>query len=60
MHQRIDGDHAFADLEPMRMTVQSANQQFRERHTKDLVGNPVDAAERGDKPFLTLPSQFLA
>jgi hypothetical protein len=45
MHQGIDGNHAFAGLEPMRAMIFNPQQQPGEGHGEDLVGDAVNVAE---------------
>ena len=58
MDQRIDGDHAFAGLEPMRAAIRGPKQQPGEGHGEDLVGDAVDIAEGPDQPLLALSGEI--
>ena len=42
MDQGIDRDQLHADFQPPRANVSGADQNAREAHGQDLVGNPVD------------------
>src|ERR1035437_1896669 len=47
VHQRVDGDHAGADIGPQRLTADE--QQARQRHHHDLVRHAIDLAQRSDQ-----------
>jgi hypothetical protein len=60
MDQGVDGDHAFAGLEPMRPTIRGPKQQPGEGHGEDLVGDPVDIPQRADQPLLAVCGEVYA
>ena len=46
MDQGVDGHEGRADFEPQRPLLAGAQQQRRQRHRQDLVGHPIDVAQR--------------
>ena len=49
VHERIDGDHAAADLAPAVPTAWRAKEQDRQGHHQHLVGDAVDLFQRLDQ-----------
>ncbi len=47
--ESIDDDESGADIEPAGPNPSSSDQQVRQRHPDDLVGNPIDVPERVDE-----------
>jgi len=45
MNQRIDGDHAAADLPPMVIATRRRQQDARQGHFQDLVRNAVNVSQ---------------
>ena len=49
VHERIDGDHAAADLAPAAPMTWRAEKQLSQRHHQHFVGDAVDLFQRGDQ-----------
>jgi hypothetical protein len=58
MDQSIDGNHAFAGLEPMRTIIRGPKQKPGEGHSEDLVGDAVDVAHRTDQRLPALSGEI--
>jgi hypothetical protein len=58
VNQGIDGDHAFAGLEPVRPIIRGPEQKSGERHGEDFVGDAVDIAERTDQLLLAVSGEI--
>jgi hypothetical protein len=49
MHQRVDGDHAAADLVPMRSGILGSEQDTCERHAEHFVGQSIYMTKRAEQ-----------